>query len=109
MKIQVIGSGCSTCKTLFEQTKQIVKDLGLDVEVEYIADVQKIIEMGMMTSPILAVNGKPVLTGLPGDQDKISAVIKKSIAEDGSNTSSCNIDCKSDDNKNSGCSCGGNC
>ncbi|MFA6391665.1 MAG: MTH895/ArsE family thioredoxin-like protein [Patescibacteria group bacterium] len=114
MKIQVLGTGCATCKKLFEQTKQAVKHLGLEAEVEYITDIQKIIKMGMMTSPVLAVNGKPVLTGLPGDQDKISEVIKKSIKEAGSESSSCcgdksNCDCNPDDNKNAGCSCGGSC
>ncbi|MFA6272324.1 MAG: MTH895/ArsE family thioredoxin-like protein [Patescibacteria group bacterium] len=114
MKIQVLGSGCPTCKKLFEQTKQVVKDLGLDVEVEYITDIQKIVEMGMMTSPILAVNGKPVLAGLPGDLEKISDVIKNSFESNGSESDKCcngkgNCDCEPEENKNSGCSCGGNC
>jgi len=38
MQIQVLGSGCPTCKKLFELTKQAVKKLGLEIEVEYITD-----------------------------------------------------------------------
>ncbi len=34
MKIQVLGSGCSTCKKLFELTKEAVKQLNLREEVE---------------------------------------------------------------------------
>jgi len=75
MEIQVLGSGCPTCKKLFDLTTQAVKEMKLKIEVEYITDIQKIIEMGVMQSPVLAVNGKPVMTGLP-DIEKIKNIIK---------------------------------
>jgi len=77
MKIQVLGSGCPTCKMLHELTKQAVDELGLKTEVEYITDIQKIIEMGVMSSPVLAINGRPVISGLLPDVEKIKEVIKR--------------------------------
>lgn len=62
-KIQVLGSGCPTCQKLFELTKQAVKELDLKIEVEYLTDVQKIVEMGLMRSPVLAIDGKPIIVG----------------------------------------------
>ena len=79
MKIQVLGSGCPTCKKLFELTKQAVEELGLKTEVEYITDIQKIVEMGVMSSPVLSINSKPVLTGFSPDIEKIKDTIKKFI------------------------------
>lgn len=79
IKIQVLGSGCPTCKKLFEITKQAVAELKLKTEVEYITDIQKIVEMGVMSSPVLAVNGKPVLAGSLPDIEKIKEAIKKSV------------------------------
>ena len=79
MKIQVLGSGCPTCKKLFEITKQAVKELGLKIEVEYITDIQKIVEMGVMQSPVLAIDGKPAITGFLPDVEKIKETIKKFI------------------------------
>ncbi|MFA5750937.1 MAG: thioredoxin family protein [Candidatus Paceibacterota bacterium] len=79
MKIQVIGSGCPTCKKLFEITKEAVKALELSVEVEYIADIQKIIQMGLMKSPVLVINNKTVLVGFTGDIEKIKEIIKENI------------------------------
>ena len=96
-QIQVLGSGCPTCKKLFELTKQAVEDLDLKTEVEYITDIQKIVEMGVMQSPVLAINGKPVMTGSVSDVEKIKKIIN---------------DCSNDSDvaeKKSGCSCGGNC
>jgi small redox-active disulfide protein 2 len=96
-KIQVLGSGCLSCKKLFELTKQAVQELGINTEVEYVTDIQKIIEMGVMQSPVLAINGKPVMTGSVSDVEKIKKIIN---------------DCSNDSDvaeKKSGCSCGGNC
>ena len=80
MKIQILGSGCPTCKKLHELTKQAVEQLDLKEEVKYLAGqegIQKIIEMGVMSSPVLAIDGKPVLTGFIDDVEKIKELIQK--------------------------------
>ncbi|PIP53123.1 hypothetical protein COX08_02700 [Candidatus Beckwithbacteria bacterium CG23_combo_of_CG06-09_8_20_14_all_34_8] len=95
MNIQVLGSGCPTCKKLHELTVKAVAELGLKQEVEYNTDVSKIIEMGVMSSPVLAIDGKPALVGFVPDIEKIKEVI--SGADKGATL------------KSGGCSCGGNC
>ena len=75
MKIQVLGSGCPTCKKLFDLTSQAVEELKLSDEVEYITDIQKILEMGLMSSPVLAVDGKAVLVGSVPNIEKIKEII----------------------------------
>ena len=80
MKIQVLGSGCPTCHKLHELVTKAVKELGLEEEVEYLSGqegIQKIIEMGVMSSPVLAVDGKPVLTGFVDDVEKIKSLLKE--------------------------------
>ncbi len=79
MKIQVLGSGCPTCKKLFELAKKAVEELNLKTEVEYITDIQKIVAMGLMQSPVLAVNGKPALVGFTPDIEKIKKVIQDNL------------------------------
>ncbi|MDP2705590.1 MAG: thioredoxin family protein [bacterium] len=79
MKIQVLGSGCPTCKKLYEITEKAANDLGLNTKVEYITDVRKIVEMGLMQSPVLAINSKPVLVGFIPDIEKIKKVIKDNL------------------------------
>ena len=80
MQIQVLGSGCPTCKKLYELTKEATKQLDLKDEVEYLTGqegIQKIIEMGAISSPVLAVDGKPVLTGFIDDVEKIKKLLKE--------------------------------
>lgn len=79
MKVQVLGSGCPTCKKFYEITEKAVSDLGLDTKVEYITDVRKIVEMGLMQSPVLAINSKPVLVGFTPDIEKIKKVIQGNL------------------------------
>lgn len=80
MKIQVLGSGCPTCKKLFEITKTAVKDMGISDEVEYITDIQQILNMGLMSSPVLAVDGKPAFVGFVPNVEEIKKAIQK-VAE----------------------------
>ncbi len=77
MKIQVLGSGCSTCQRLHELTKRAVKELNIENEVDYVTDVSKIIEMGVMQSPVLAIDGRPVMVGFTPDIEKIKNLIKE--------------------------------
>jgi len=80
MRIQVLGSGCTTCKKLNDMTVQAVKELGLKDNVEYLTGdlgTSKIIEMGIMSSPVLVVNDKPVMVGFTPDIEKIKSLIQK--------------------------------
>lgn len=79
MKIQVFGSGCPTCHKLFEMTKEVVGEMALDADVQYIDDIQKIIEMGLMQSPVLVIDDKPVLVGSIGNKNMIKELIQKEI------------------------------
>lgn len=81
MKIQVLGSGCPTCKNLYELTKNAVSELDLKEEVEYLTGqdgIQKIIEMGVMSSPVLVIDNKVVMTGFVPDVEKIKSLILES-------------------------------
>jgi len=80
MQIQVLGAGCASCKKLHQLTSEIVSELKLDVKVDYVTDISKIVEMGIMQSPILAVNGKPVMVGFIPNKEKIKGLIVKAIA-----------------------------
>ena len=77
MEIKVIGPGCANRKRLLEVTKQAVKEAGLETEIEYVTDIQKMVEMGIMQTPALAINGKVVLSGFVPDVKTIKNKIKE--------------------------------
>lgn len=61
--IKVLGAGCKSCRKQYENAKQAVRDMGLSIEVEYITDMQKVMEYGAMSMPALVVNEKVVSAG----------------------------------------------
>jgi glutaredoxin len=80
MKIEVLGSGCPTCKKLYELTQKAAAEIGYKDKVEYVGGnegIQKIVELGAMSSPVIAVNGKIAMTGFTPDISKIKAAIQK--------------------------------
>lgn len=54
--IKVLGSGCKNCHALLKATKEAIQNIGLNIEIEYITDMEKIMEYGAMSMPALVVN-----------------------------------------------------
>ena len=61
--VKVLGAGCKTCHEQYENAKEAVKHMGLDIEVEYITDMQKVMEYGVMSMPAIVANEKVVSMG----------------------------------------------
>ena len=81
--IEVIGSGCANCKKLHELAVEAVKELNFSVEVGYSNDIQKALAMGVMQFPVLAVDGKAVLTGATSDLEKVKKALNDQIGISG--------------------------
>lgn len=61
--IKVLGTGCKSCHEQYENVKQAVKNMGLPIEVEYITDMQQVMEYGVMSMPALVINEKVAAMG----------------------------------------------
>lgn len=61
--VKVLGAGCKSCHEQYENAKAAVKALGLDLKVEYITDMEKIMGYGVMSMPAIVVNEKVVSMG----------------------------------------------
>ena len=61
--IKILGSGCASCHALYKNTKEIIQKMGIPAETEYVTDMQKIMEYGVMSMPALVVNEKVVSMG----------------------------------------------
>lgn len=61
--IKGLGAGCKSCHEQYESTKAAVAKLGLNIEVEYITDMEKVMAYGAMSMPAIVVNEKVVSVG----------------------------------------------
>lgn len=80
MKIQVLGSGCPTCQKLHEMVLKVAKEFNLENQVEYLSGsegIAKIMEMGVMSSPVLVIDGKIIDRAIMFNQEKIAELLKK--------------------------------
>jgi small redox-active disulfide protein 2 len=68
--IQVLGTGCTRCKTLFENAQKAVKELGVDALVEKVEDIQKIMAFEILMTPALVIDGVVKVAGrVPSAED----------------------------------------
>jgi len=75
LKIQVLGSGCPNCKKVEEIARRVVDSLALQAEFEKVTDYNEIIEMGVMKTPGLVINGEVVSSGrIPSDSEVLGWV-----------------------------------
>ena len=63
LTIKVYGSGCKGCQTLHQNGIDALAEMNVAADVQYITDMQKIMETGVMGLPALAVNEKIVSSG----------------------------------------------
>ena len=75
MKIQIFGSGCPSCKKLFDLAKQAALESNLGAEVEYITNIQQIVDAGVMSTPALVVDGKILVAGQIPSVEKIKEIL----------------------------------
>ena len=61
--VKVLGAGCKSCHEQYENAKLAVKNMGLDLEVEYITDMEKVMVYGVMSMPAIVVNERVVSMG----------------------------------------------
>lgn len=76
MKIEILGAGCPKCKTTEKVVKKVVKELGKDIEVVKIEDIQKIVDRGVMMTPAVVVDGEVKITGHVPTEDEIKKILK---------------------------------
>ena len=61
--IRTVLGGCKSCEALLASAKEAVAKKGIDAEIEYITDMEKIMGFGVMSMPALMIDGKVVSAG----------------------------------------------
>ncbi len=76
MVIKILGSGCSKCAKLTENTKEAVANLGVDAEIIKVEDFKEIMKYGVMATPALVVDEKLMFYGKVMKTQEIMNLLK---------------------------------
>lgn len=73
MEIKVFGPGCHKCRMLEKVTRKAVEKAGIDASVTKVEDMLEIMNLGILTTPALVVDGHVLLKGkVPGVKEMIN-------------------------------------
>lgn len=75
MKIEILGTGCAKCKTLYENTKKAVEESGKTAEIVKVEDIPSIMKYGVMSTPALVVDGRVLFSGKVASTAEIKGLL----------------------------------
>ncbi|MGD0516942.1 MAG: thioredoxin family protein [Thermoguttaceae bacterium] len=75
MIIQVLGTGCSKCKTLYETVNKAVMETGAEALVEKVDDIQKIMSYNILMPPGLVIDGYVKVAGRVPSLEEVKRLI----------------------------------
>jgi small redox-active disulfide protein 2 len=78
MVIQILGTGCPKCKALEANARQAIEAGGIDATIEKVTDIDQIMDMGVMITPALSIDGEVKSAGKVLNKVQILACIQGS-------------------------------
>ena len=81
MKIEILGTGCKSCDTLYSNVVNSFEKIGLTDEsnLEKTGDIDYFIKMGVFSTPGLVIDGALISSGKVLSEEQILEVLKKKI------------------------------
>jgi small redox-active disulfide protein 2 len=80
MLIQVLGTGCTRCRNLYEAVKKAVQETGVEAQVEKVEDIQKIMAFEILMTPGLVIDGQVKAAGRVPNLEEIKRLIAEAKA-----------------------------
>jgi len=79
VKIKVLGPGCARCHQLEQTTREVVKELAIDAEIEHVTDIKKIMEYPILTTPGLVIDKNLVCSGRVPSKAEVTTFIATAL------------------------------
>lgn len=74
-QIQILGTGCPKCRKLYEMAESVAKEMGIEYQISKVEDINAIMDMGVMMTPAMAVDGTVVVAGKVPKAEEIQRLL----------------------------------
>ena len=75
MIIKILGPGCANCRSLERNTREALRQLGLEASIEKVEDYPSILGYGVMATPGLVVDETVLVSGRVPKAAEISQLL----------------------------------
>lgn len=82
MDIKILGPGCHKCHELDKRTREVIKELDLDVNVEYVQEITKLVEYSILFPPGLIINDNLISSGKLLSKKEIKDIIVSAMNQE---------------------------
>ena len=69
--IKILGTGCSKCKTTYNNVLEAIKQLGIEADVIKVEDIEEMMKYNVLTTPVLIINEEVKVKGRVADVNEI--------------------------------------
>ena len=76
-KIEILGPGCTRCKETFRVVQHVVEQEGLDIEVVKEESIERMMALGIMATPGIAIDGVIVVSGRIPKADEVRKLLAR--------------------------------
>ena len=74
-KIEILGPGCARCKETYRVVQHVVETESLPFDVVKVESMERMVALGLMATPGVAIDGKVVVSGRIPKADEIRTIL----------------------------------
>ena len=63
MELKVLGMGCANCRRVYANAKKAIAELGVEVALEKVENIDEIIGFGVLMTPAVVIEGEVKSSG----------------------------------------------
>jgi small redox-active disulfide protein 2 len=75
--IKVLGTGCPKCNVTYQNVQEAIKRSGIEAEVSKIEDIMQLMELNVLVTPVLMIDGQQLIKGRVAEVNEIVELLKK--------------------------------
>lgn len=83
LDIEIFGTGCLSCNKMVEISREVIKETGLTnvARVTKVEDLQRMMELGIMSTPGLVINDRLISAGKVYKKSDLEKIFLKEAAD----------------------------